>query len=223
MLVSGFSLAAGAASAPKVIICHYEGHNGSNPSHTIEVAPSAVSTHLASGFDYIGPCLPTPEGSTSTTEETTTTEETSTTVGSTPTTAQTPTTVASSPTTLAPTSTTVETSTTVASDLVTAETSTTLAPPSTTTSEDGTGVGASGTDQTTSTIAPENDEAVSAVADELPYTGANMMLVIPGALLMAIGAFAVFVTGALGRGSAAHASSRANGFALGLHRGRHQA
>jgi hypothetical protein len=84
------------------------------------------------------------------------------------------------------------------------------------------GVGAVGTDQTTTTIAPADNDAASADVEELPYTGASMLLVIPGALLVAIGAFAVFVTGGWGHASAAHAASGADGFGLGLHRGRHQ-
>ncbi len=230
LLVSGFSLAALAdpGGVQLVEICHCEGHSGSDEYHTIEVAPSAVSSHLASGFDYLGPCVTPSDGSTSTTEDwtSTTADQTSTTMDWTSTTVdQTSTTMDWTSTTVAATPVTLDsTSTTLAVAPASEEaTSTTVASTSTTTSEDA-GVDATDDEQTTSTTATSTSTDTEAEeVEELPYTGANMLFVIPGVLFVAVGAFAVFVTGGLGHASAAHAAAGSQRFAMGLHRGRHEA
>lgn len=204
LLVSGFSLAALAdpGGVQLVEICHCEGHSGSDEYHTIEVAPSAVSSHLASGFDYLGPCVTPSDGSTSTTEDwtSTTADQTSTTMDWTS-------------TTVDQTSTTMDwTSTTVAATPVTLDsTSTTLA------------VAPASEEATSTTATSTSTDTEAEEVEELPYTGANMLFVIPGVLFVAVGAFAVFVTGGLGHASAAHAAAGSQRFAMGLHRGRHEA
>jgi hypothetical protein len=224
-LVSGFSLAAWAAPVTRVELCH-SGHDGSGDPHTIEVAPAAVPAHLASGVDYIGPCVGGTEGSTPTSESPTSTAEDSTTSTvdeSTTTTQGSTTTTQGSTTTSEEPTTTTEDSTTTTVDVEATTVTTEPTDPSTSTSSGQTVIAPTGGQQGPSTtIGAIVVEAGAQTAEELPYTGVNMYLVVPGMLLVLAGAFAVFVANGPRPAAAGHIAFDSGRLTLGLHRGRHE-
>lgn len=209
----------------KITVCHAAGQDGTEQFVTLELPPQAVygngghlqdnGTPLAGHeSDYLGPCV---DDSTTTTDGTNTTLDSV--AGSTSTTVFEETTSTEGETEVAPF---VETtSTTVAGDTTTPTTDDIEIAASTAQVEEGRDVEpeVGAIEESVPRDGTPAEDVDSAV---LPFTGVDRGLIVPASLMLCFGAIALFVTGGITAQQGAHMAAEAEGFGLGLHRGRHE-
>jgi hypothetical protein len=240
-VTSGFSLAALAApgngnnngngngngngGGDHIEICHFQGQIGSGVFVTLTVSANSNGHFGNNGTqeagheaDYLGPCVgdevnETEDTTPTTTEDTTptTTEDTTptTTEDTTPTTTEdtTPTTVAIDSETLAENSEDDESTTTSTVGEV---------------EDDDTLVVATGGESTTPSAPAAQSAEAEVEVETLPYTGPTTYLIVPGMILLLVGAFAVFMSNGFGASGGTHVANEQARISVGMHRGRHE-
>ena len=216
-VTSGFSLAALAApgngnsngngngngngGGNHIEICHFQGQIGSGVFVTLTVSANSNGHFGNNGTqeagheaDYLGPCVGDEVNETDDTTPTTTEDTT-------------PTTVAIDSETLAENSEDDESTTTSTVGEV----------------EDGdTLVVATGGESTTPSAPAAQSAEAEVEVETLPYTGPTTYLIVPGMILLLVGAFAVFMSNGFGASGGTHVANEQARISVGMHRGRHE-